>query len=204
MRLFLPMKILNGVLLHSSSWFYIQWCHFWYLEISFGGHVYTLIIGKPYKSGIPLTSELSWNLYNAGTRASSYRRFKRESGKRMKNDREQRMDVMEIEEEEGHSHFFLAQDVFELEEEYLGTFPREPYSLHPLLWFAFFGYTSRVVRPERPRFLDLIITYANRCLGPFHTAESDQLHLQLICPSAAPSLTALQVISLDHSPNTGS
>ena len=45
----------------------------------------------------------------------------------MKNDREQRMDVMEIEEEEGHSHFFLAQDVFELEEEYLGTFPREPY-----------------------------------------------------------------------------
>jgi len=51
----------------------------------------------------------------------------------MKNDREQRMDVMEIEEEEGHSHFFLAQDVFELEEEYLGTFPREPYCLHPLL-----------------------------------------------------------------------
>lgn len=34
------------------------------------------------------------------------------------------MDIMEI--KEGHSHFFLAQDVFELEEEYLGTFPREP------------------------------------------------------------------------------
>lgn len=47
-------------------------------------------------------------------------------GKRMKNDGEQRMDVMETEEEEGHSHFFLAQDVFELEEKYLGTFPREP------------------------------------------------------------------------------
>lgn len=42
----------------------------------------------------------------------------------MKNDGGQRMDVMEIE-EEGHSHFFLAEDVFELEEEYLGTFPRE-------------------------------------------------------------------------------
>lgn len=44
----------------------------------------------------------------------------------MKNDGGQRMDVMEIEEEEGHSHFFLAEDVSELEEEHLGTFPREP------------------------------------------------------------------------------
>lgn len=57
----------------------------------------------------------------------------------MKNDREQRMDVMEIEEEEGHSHFFLAQDIFELEEEYLGTFPRNLtvcthyYDLHSLV-----------------------------------------------------------------------
>lgn len=57
----------------------------------------------------------------------------------MKNDREQRMDVMEIEEEEGHSHFFLAQDVFELEEEYFGDFPQgtllfAPITVICILW----------------------------------------------------------------------
>lgn len=35
------------------------------------------------------------------------------------------MDVMETE-GRGSQPLFLAQDVFELEEEYLGTFPREP------------------------------------------------------------------------------
>lgn len=50
-------RILYNGMLWISSWLGTQWHHIWYLEI-IGGSVYTLAIGKPCKSGIPLTSKL--------------------------------------------------------------------------------------------------------------------------------------------------